>query len=143
VSESATTAKKQILVVDDDPDSLAMLQVWLAQEEFGVTVAHDGFEALARVREQIPDLIITDNFMPGLSGMELCSKLRTSARTAHIPTILYTGRSSELTGGPCDRLIHKPASVRIASRNFVTGCLTGDVTAPFSPPRIRPSRFPG
>lgn len=111
VSETTTPARKLILAVDDDPDELAVLQVWLAQEGFDVGIASDGFEALSRIREQAPDLVLTDHHMPGMTGMELCSHLRARAKTKHIPIILYTGHASELTGGSCDRVIHKPASL--------------------------------
>ena len=107
----ATAARKRILVVDDDPDTLTMLQMWLAEEGFDVTTASNGGEALARMREQLPDLIVTDHFMPLMSGAELCSEVRTRVTSRHIPVILCSAQSDANMTALFDRVIHKPVSL--------------------------------
>jgi CheY-like chemotaxis protein len=109
--QHATATRKRILVVDDDPDTLAMLHMRLAEEGFDVSTAGNGVEALARVRERMPDLIVTDHFMPRMTGTELCSALRERAKTQHIPVILCSAHSSAGAGGPCDRVVFKPVSL--------------------------------
>lgn len=65
-----------ILCVDDEPDAVAVLDWFLTREGFGVITAGSGVEALLRVQQRLPDFIITDNMMPGMSGLELCRHLR-------------------------------------------------------------------
>ena len=130
--------RKRILVVDDDPDSLAILQVGLAQEGFDASAASDGFEALWRVRERLPDLIVTDQSMPGMTGIELCSRLRAATKTHDIPMILYTGHTSDVPGGCFDRVIHKPASLSDITKEIWALLRSGPITEARTPPELRP-----
>ena len=69
-------AKKQsILIADDDPQALAILQQIMLSQGYEVFTASEGSSALAQVESKKPDLIILDNYMPGMSGSEICSKL--------------------------------------------------------------------
>jgi CheY-like chemotaxis protein len=79
-----------ILVVDDEPDTLATLQIGLSLLGFEVVTAHSAQEALRRVEERVPDVIITDCSMPRVSGLELCRQLRTRERTRRVPILLHT-----------------------------------------------------
>lgn len=79
-----------ILVVDDEPDGLEVLRLYLEYEGFTVITASDGHEALRRIEEHLPDLIITDHLMPGITGRALCELLRERAETCRIPIILYS-----------------------------------------------------
>lgn len=81
-----------ILVVDDDADTLATLQLLLSVLGFEITTARSAQEALGSVAKRRPDLIITDCEMPRMSGLELCRELRERAQTADIPIVLHTGR---------------------------------------------------
>lgn len=104
-----------MLLVDDEADTRAMLEMWLSEQGFAVSVAANGIEALARTEEQAPDVIVTDQCMPRMTGLELCSALRGRAKTRHIPIILYSGHALPPTDGLYDRAILKPASLsRIA-----------------------------
>jgi type IV pilus assembly protein PilB len=80
----------RILVVDDDPPLLEILQDILTGDRYEVTVAADGEEALAKVHQSRPDLILTDLQMPRLDGLGLLRKLRQDLSTCQIPVVFLT-----------------------------------------------------
>jgi two-component system, OmpR family, response regulator MprA len=81
--------QRQILVVDDDPNILRVMQRGLGFEGFRVQVAQSGEEALAAARDSEPDLVILDLMLPGLDGIEVCRRLRGGLRT---PILMLTAR---------------------------------------------------
>ena len=85
------TAK--ILVVDDVPANVKLLETKLAAEYFDVLTASDGPSALEVAVEQLPDIILLDIMMPGMDGFEVCQKLKASAKTRHIPVVMVTALS--------------------------------------------------
>jgi CheY-like chemotaxis protein len=112
--------------VDDDPDGLGALELFLMSEGFEVITARNGSEALLRVREQWPDLIITDYTMPGMTGLDLCKRLRASRVMRLIPIILYTGVSLPPDSRLYDRIVAKPADLgafAIQIRMLLAACL--------------------
>jgi two-component system phosphate regulon response regulator PhoB len=84
-----------ILVVEDEADLTLMMRYNLEAEGFRVAVAHEGEEATALIREALPDLILLDWMLPGLSGIELCRRWRAREETARIPIIMITARGEE------------------------------------------------
>jgi len=80
-------------------------------EGFEVITARNGTEALLRVQQQWPDLIITDYTMPGMTGLDLCKRLRASRAMRFIPIILYTGVSLPADRLLYDRIVTKPADL--------------------------------
>ena len=85
-------AKKRVLIVDDDPDILDVLHLTLPEEEYEVAEAHDGQEALDKVYERPPDLVILDYIMPKLDGRSVCQKLKKDILLRHMPIIILTGK---------------------------------------------------
>ncbi len=81
-----------ILVVDDDPVSLKVLEKSLCNEGYGVITATDGPSARKLASDQQPDLIILDIMMPGEDGFEVMDRLKKDARTSAVPVIFLTGR---------------------------------------------------
>ncbi len=79
------------LVVDDHPDMTEMLKFEL-EKDFNVITAADGNEALAKISEQRPSIIITDLMMPGMDGIELCRRLKSDPETVSIPLIILTAK---------------------------------------------------
>jgi two-component system, cell cycle response regulator len=89
--------KANILVVDDNPDKLALLVTTLKLAGYNVTTATDGDEALAAIESYQPDLVITDVMMPRMNGYELAARIRANPVTKFLPVIMQTagGRRSE------------------------------------------------
>jgi DNA-binding response OmpR family regulator/DNA-binding CsgD family transcriptional regulator len=82
-----------VLVVDDTPSSLGMLCDTLESEGYTVLIARDGESALQRLDLVVPDAILMDAVMPGLSGFETCRRVKSNPTLAHIPVIFMTGLS--------------------------------------------------
>jgi len=110
--QPAMPPNARILAVDDSPDALTILRLFLSAEGFEVITAGGVTEALLRVQEQLPDLIITDYAMPGGTGLDLCRHLRSHPKTHDIPIVLHTGADLPHTEtAPYDALYAKPASL--------------------------------
>jgi diguanylate cyclase (GGDEF)-like protein len=90
-------SKSNILVVDDNPDKLSLIEAALSLAGYHVTTATDGVEALAAIESYQPDLVITDVMMPRMNGYELAQRIRANPVTKFIPVIMQTaaGRRSE------------------------------------------------
>lgn len=84
-------ARDSILVVDDTVESLRLLVDTLEREEMSVLVARSGEEALELLAHAVPDLILMDGMMPGLSGLETTQRIKAVPAWAHIPIIFMTG----------------------------------------------------
>lgn len=101
-----------ILCVDDQPDMLTLLRLFLSRKGFEVIVAPNATEALQLVEQRHPDLIITDFAMPGMNGLELCRTLRDRRETRDIPIILYSSRDLwQDDPSLFDRFVLKPAEL--------------------------------
>ena len=85
-------AKKYILIVDDDPDILDVLRLTIPEEEYEVVEARDGQQALDKIYERPPDLIILDYIIPKINGQEVCQKLKKDILLRHLPVIMLTGK---------------------------------------------------
>lgn len=83
---------KKLLVVDDDPGLLLAVSETLRAENYDVVTARRGAEALVRVAESLPDLIISDIRMPGMDGYALMRNLRASPRTRLVPIVFLTAK---------------------------------------------------
>jgi DNA-binding response OmpR family regulator len=82
-----------VLVVDDDPVILRLLQVNFELEGIGVVLAVDGEEGLKLAQSDPPDLVISDIMMPKVNGLELLAALRSSPDTAAMPVILLSAKA--------------------------------------------------
>lgn len=105
-----------VLLVEDEPAQREVLRYNLEAEGFTVISARDGEEALERIAEVLPDLILLDWMLPHLSGIEVCRRLRMRPETRAIPIIMLSARSEEVdkvrgleTGA--DDYVIKPYSV--------------------------------
>ena len=83
----------RILVVDDIPANVKLLEVKLSAEYFDVLTAPDGPAALELAQNEAPDLILSDVMMPGMDGFELCERLKADPATSHIPVVMVTALS--------------------------------------------------
>ena len=82
-----------VLVVDDDPVILKLLEVNFEMEGFTVLVAHDGEEGIEVARQDRPDVIVSDIMMPKRSGLELVTELKGDPDTSDIPIILLSAKA--------------------------------------------------
>ncbi|RNA67996.1 response regulator YycF [Alteribacter keqinensis] len=85
--------KQKILVVDDEQPIADILQFGLEKEGFNVICAYDGNEAVEKVKEHVPDLILLDIMLPYRDGMEVCREVR---KTYDMPIIMLTAKDSEI-----------------------------------------------
>lgn len=81
---------KKILVVDDQPENLHILKDRLQRSGYSCITANNGFEGIELMQRELPDLILLDVMMPGLSGFEVCQKIQEDPIINHIPVILLT-----------------------------------------------------
>lgn len=86
----STNGKPVILIVDDIPVNIQLIQSYLAAAGYETVVAQNGEEAIFRVRESLPDLILLDVMMPKMNGLDTCRILKQNKQTQHIPIIMVT-----------------------------------------------------
>ncbi len=85
----------RVLVVEDEDALSALLEYNLEKEGFEVRLSADGEDALLVIEEDKPDLVLLDWMLPGLSGIEICRRIRAQPDTRDIPVIMLTARSDE------------------------------------------------
>ncbi len=87
----------KVLIVDDEPDVVEILRYNLVKENYQVIKAYNGLEAIELAITNIPDLIILDIRMPGISGIETCRKIRLIDTLKNTPVLFLTADSDEYT----------------------------------------------
>lgn len=87
---------ERILVVDDEPDIVELLEYNLRDAGYTVVSARDGASALAEVKRHKPDLVVLDVMLPDISGTEICKRLRRDPLTAHVPILMVTAKGQEI-----------------------------------------------
>ena len=85
----------RILVVDDEPQNIRLLQIRLQADGYTVLAANSGQEALELVQAEAPDLILLDIMMPGMNGFEVCQQLRAEEATQFIPVVMVTALAEQ------------------------------------------------
>jgi len=89
----------RVLVVDDILSNVKLLEAKLTAEYFEVVTAFNGVDALARVAETAPDIVLLDVMMPGMDGFEVCRRIKSDPKTAHLPVVMVTALDQ-----PADRV---------------------------------------
>jgi len=108
--------KPKILVVDDEPDALDLIEFNLRAAGLEVITAADGAEAVKKVKDQQPNLVVLDLMLPEIDGLEVCRLLRRNPATARLPILMLTAKATEL-----DRVL----GLELGADDYVT--------KPFSP----------
>src|SRR5262249_49867104 len=108
--------KPKILVVDDEPEAVQLVEFNLRQAGFEVVTADEGTEAVEKAHSCLPQLIVLDLMLPEVDGLEVCKALRRDAATARIPIVMVTARAAEV-----DRIL----GLELGADDYVT--------KPFSP----------
>ena len=109
--------KERILVVDDEPDIVEMLDYNLRQAGYVVSTARTGEGALKELARDRPDLVLLDVMLPDVAGTEVCRRIRRDPATASIPIVMITARNQEIDRVVglelgADDYVSKPFSVR-------------------------------
>ena len=110
-------AKPKILVVEDEPDILEVMQYNLEREGYKVVACRNGEQGLSRIRTDNPDLVILDLMLPGMDGVEVCRQVKSDPVTRSIPIIMVTAKAAESDivlglGIGADDYLGKPFSPR-------------------------------
>lgn len=87
--------RSRVLVVDDEPDLVRILEFGLKAAGYAVETASDGQEGLKKAREQKPDIILLDLMLPKLDGYKVCRLLKFDERYKHIPIMILSARTQE------------------------------------------------
>jgi two-component system phosphate regulon response regulator PhoB len=111
-------AKSKILIVEDEPSLVEVLSYNLQREGYEVAVAKEGREGLRKAQMQLPDLVILDLMLPGLSGLDICRELRAAPRTAGMSILMLTAKGEETDqvvgfAVGADDYVTKPFSVKV------------------------------
>jgi CheY-like chemotaxis protein len=106
-----------ILVIDDNPVNLKLASEVLRSAGHDVIRAEDAEEALRLLETSMPQLVLTDISLPGMSGLDLTRKLKTDPRYAHLPVVALTasamkGDEAKILAAGCDAYIAKPLDTR-------------------------------
>ena len=103
------TSMPRVLIVDDDPAILRLLEVNFRMEGFDVDAAAHGEDALAAAAAATPDVVILDLMLPGMDGREILSQLRAAPTTSDVPVVFLTarGRDDAMTDGD-ELFVQKP-----------------------------------
>ena len=91
----STSAKQKILIVDDEPDILELIEYNLKKEGYQVYTARNGQEAVSEAKKVLPDLIVLDIMMPKMDGIEACRIMRTMPEFKNTFMVFLTARSEE------------------------------------------------
>jgi len=91
----STAVKPTVLVVEDEAALATMLRYNLEKQGFRVEEAVDGQEALVRLSENVPDIVLLDWMLPAMSGIEVCRQIRRRAATRDLPVIMVTARAED------------------------------------------------
>jgi len=105
--------KKKVLIVEDEESLLKLESILLTTKGYDVRGVANGRAALEALEQELPDLVLLDVMLPEMDGFEVCRRIKTSPRTAHIPVVMLTAKKTaeDMSKGDevgADRYITKP-----------------------------------
>ncbi len=142
-------ANEKVLVVDDEEHIVELLKYNLIGAGYNVITANDGIEAMKKVVEEKPKIVLLDLMIPGKDGLDVCKEIRANKETANIPVIMLTAKSEELDKIlglelGADDYVTKPFSIRellarvkallrrsVVAENFSEEVRYGELSAEF------------
>ena len=109
---------QRVLIVEDETDLADLLGYNLRKAGYQTEAVHDGRAAVQRAQQAVPDLIVLDVMLPGLSGLQVARQLRTNPKTATIPILMLTAKAEEIDQisglqSGADDYVTKPFSVKV------------------------------
>lgn len=102
---------KKILVIEDDPSALRLIQYTLEQEGYQVLTATNGLAGIRKAQNEKPDLVVLDVMLPGINGFEICHRLRTEFLTARMPILMLSAKARE---------IDKATGLKVGAEDYLT-----------------------
>ena len=114
---STTGSGFKVLVIDDSNTIRRSAEIFLKQGGYEVVLAEDGFDALAKVSDHLPDLIFCDILMPRLDGYQTCAIIKRNARFAGIPVVMLSSK---------DGVFDKARGRMVGSQDYLTKPFTKD-----------------
>ena len=117
MSNPTDNAGIKVLVVDDSNTIRRSAEIFLKQGGYHVVLAEDGFDALSKVNDHVPDLIFCDILMPRLDGYQTCAIIKRNARFAAVPVIMLSSK---------DGLFDKARGRMVGSQDYLTKPFTKD-----------------
>jgi two-component system, OmpR family, alkaline phosphatase synthesis response regulator PhoP len=102
---------KKILIIEDDPATLRLVDYSLKQEGYDVITASNGLEGIRKALGESPDLVILDVMLPGLDGFEICYRLRAEPSTNSLPILMFSAKAQE---------IDKETGKRVGADDYLT-----------------------
>lgn len=110
-------SNKKILIVDDEPINIQLVENILKDKDYDLVSADNGLDAMVMIKEEKPDLIVLDIMIPEINGYDICHQLRFNSEYDQIPILLYTCRDQELMAEIGSRVnidyIQKPIDERV------------------------------
>ncbi|MCP4451061.1 MAG: response regulator transcription factor [Planctomycetes bacterium] len=111
-------ARMRVLIVDDEEDIRELVELYLGRDGYDILTCETGEQALEIVRMQSPDLMVLDLMLPGISGLEVCKKLKASRKTESMPIVMLTakGEDTDVVTGlelGADDYVTKPFSGKV------------------------------
>jgi CheY-like chemotaxis protein len=118
VTHEVRAVTATILIVDDDYMNREILQAHMNNAGYDVLTANNGAAALEVIKRQLPDLVLMDVRMPGMTGYEVCAHLKSQAHTRHLPVLLMTAMDDDEnqangTAAGADGFLSKPFDARV------------------------------
>ena len=101
----------KILVIEDDPATLRLMDYSLRHEGYQVISASNGLEGLRKAIGESPDLVILDVMLPGMDGFEICHRLRSEPATAQLPILMFSAKAQE---------IDKDTGIKVGADEYLT-----------------------
>lgn len=132
--------KRVLLVVEDDPDTSSLLGMYFSGYDYDVATAARGEEGVVEARRRLPDVILLDIGLPDIDGYAVCSQLRASPRTSHIPVVFLSEKASvsdRVTGlgAGAQDYVTKPfdlEELRLRVQNLISRSLRDNLVDPRS-----------
>jgi two-component system alkaline phosphatase synthesis response regulator PhoP len=102
---------KKILVIEDDPATLRLVDYSLKQEGYQLITASNGLDGIRKAIGESPDLLILDVMLPGMDGFEICYQLKSEPSTAKLPILMFSAKAQE---------IDKNTGIRVGADDYLT-----------------------
>lgn len=103
--------EKKILIIEDDPATLRLVDYSLKQEGYQTITATNGLDGIRKALSELPDLVILDVMLPGMDGFEICYRLRSEPSTEKLPILMFSAKAQE---------IDKETGARVGADDYLT-----------------------